>query len=99
MDSVFINSIRGIRVSDSIVHFELGEDRPVNNAVESTVALKATMSEKDFVEMVNFLNRFIGQVQQKIDSTANSQKTIDNQVSKQKPKRKVKISSSSDVHI
>ncbi|MBT7556958.1 hypothetical protein HN615_08540 [Candidatus Woesearchaeota archaeon] len=98
MDSVFINSIRSIRVLNSIVHFELGEDRPANNTIESSVSFKAAMSEKDFIEMVNFLSGFIGQAQQKSDNVTGNQKNIVNQTPKQE-RKKVKISSSSDVHI
>lgn len=100
MDSVFINSIRNIRVSNSIVHFDLGEDRPINNNIESTIALKATMSEKDFLEMVGFLGDFIkkGHGRQKPNTIINAKDTPSNDKLDNKARKKVKISSSSDLH-
>jgi len=88
MNSVFINAIRNMRINDSLIHFELGEDRPGQNGdIESLAAFKATMSKKDFMNLVAFLDSYVKKNFPSVTSnqkeTKKSKVTIKNQENNQ----------------
>ena len=97
MNSTYINAIRRIKVENELVHFELGENRPSKNgSVDELIALNVTMSKKEFINMIGYLDNFVNTniLKKSIETSPVTMKTkkITNQNDPSAEKR-IKISS------